>query len=65
MDQKYYTLKQVSKILGVTTQTLRNWDKSNKLKAYRNPLNNYRVYKVEQVNLLLRKVESRNKLIFG
>ena len=29
---KYYSAKTVTKILGVTAQTLRNWDKENKLK---------------------------------
>ena len=28
---KYYSAKTVTKILGVTAQTLRNWDKDNKL----------------------------------
>ncbi|MDY3740454.1 MAG: MerR family DNA-binding transcriptional regulator, partial [Selenomonadaceae bacterium] len=26
--EKYYTINQFSKILGVTPQTLRNWDRS-------------------------------------
>lgn len=58
MEKKYLTIKEVAKILGVTTQTLRNWDRSGKFRAYRNPLNDYRVYKIEQVELFLRKVES-------
>jgi excisionase family DNA binding protein len=57
MQKKYYTIKQASKILGVTPLTLRNWDKSGKLKAYRHPINNYRVYKPEQLELFLRKLE--------
>lgn len=40
-------------MLGVTTLTLRNWDKSGKLKAMRHPMNNYRVYKVEDIEGLL------------
>ena len=58
MQQKYYTIKQASKLLHVTPLTLRNWDKSGKLKAYRHPLNNYRVYKTEQLEIFLRKIES-------
>ena len=65
MQQKYYTIKQASKILGVTPLTLRNWDKNGKLKPYRHPLNNYRVYKSDQLEMFLRKMgisrESRNK----
>ncbi len=57
-SKKYLTIKEVSRILGVTPLTLRNWDKKKKLKAYRNPINNYRVYKPEEIQLFLRKIES-------
>jgi len=57
-SKKYLTIKEVSSILGVTPLTLRNWDKKKKLKAYRNPINNYRVYKPEEIQLFLRKIES-------
>jgi len=65
MVKKYLTIKEVAKVLGVTPLTLRNWDKAGKLKAYRNPVNNYRVYKPEEINLFLRKIESNRKFIFG
>ena len=59
VSKKYLTIKEVARILGVTPLTLRNWDKKGKLKAYRNPINNYRVYKPEEIELFLRKIESR------
>ena len=65
MYKKYLTIKETARLVGVTPLTLRNWDKSGKLRAYRNPINNYRVYKAEEINLFLRRVESRGKLIFG
>jgi excisionase family DNA binding protein len=69
MEKKYLTIKEVAKILGVTPLTLRNWDKSGKLRAYRNPINNYRVYKPEQIQLFLREMESgvrkKKKLFLG
>jgi len=61
ISKKYLTTKEVAKILGVTPLTLRNWDKKGKLKAYRNPINNYRIYKLEEVELFLRKIESRRE----
>jgi len=61
ISKKYLTIKEVAKILGVTPLTLRNWDKKGKLKAYRNPINNYRIYKPEEVELFLRKIESRRE----
>lgn len=57
MEKKYYTIKQTAKILGVTPLTLRNWDKRGKLKPYRHPINNYRIYKHQQLELFLRKLE--------
>ncbi len=65
VTKKYLTVKEVAKILGVTPLTLRNWDKAGKLVAYRNPINNYRTYKPEEIELFLRKLESSRKAIFG
>lgn len=65
MEKKYLTIKEVAKLLGVTTLTLRNWDNLGKLKAYRNPINNYRVYKPEEIEIFMRRIESKRKLIFG
>jgi len=63
MTKRYLTIKEVAKLLGVTPLTLRNWDKAGKLKACRNPINNYRVYKPEEIELFLRKIERGRKLI--
>lgn len=66
MNRKYLTIKEAAELLGVTALTLRNWDKSGKLKAYRHPINNYRLYKIEELRLFLRKVDqSRKRLIWG
>lgn len=58
MDRKYLTINEAAKIVGVTTLTLRNWDKKGLLTAYRNPINNYRVYRQDQIEMLLRKIET-------
>ena len=63
--KRYLTVKEAAKLLGVTPLTLRNWDKSGKLKAYRNPINNYRIYKPEDIEFFLRKIESKGKLFLG
>ena len=57
MPKKYLTVHEVAKLLGVTPLTVRNWDKKGALVAYRNPVNNYRMYKVEDVEALLREIE--------
>ena len=47
---KYINIKDVSKILGVSKMTLRNWDNTGKLSAYRHPINNYRIYRYEDIS---------------
>ncbi|TSC74758.1 MAG: MerR family transcriptional regulator [Parcubacteria group bacterium Gr01-1014_33] len=62
MQPKYLSIKEAAQLLHVTPLTLRNWDKKGVLIAYRNPINNYRVYRLDQVELLLRKIENtKNK----
>ncbi|MBI3631022.1 MAG: MerR family DNA-binding transcriptional regulator [Candidatus Sungbacteria bacterium] len=62
MDRRYLSIKEAAKIIGVTPLTLRNWDKRGVLTSYRNPANNYRVYRSDQIELFLRKIEnSKNK----
>jgi excisionase family DNA binding protein len=56
--KKYLTIKKTAKLLHVTPLTLRNWDKSGKLRAYRHPINNYRVYRIEQIEAFLTKLDS-------
>ncbi len=54
---KYITIKKAAKLLHVTPLTLRNWDKRGKLRAYRHPANNYRVYRLDQIEEFLRRLE--------
>ncbi len=44
--------------MGVTPLTVRNWDQKGKLIAYRHPMNNYRLYKVEDVENLMKDIDS-------
>ncbi len=54
---KLITIKQAAKILGVTPLTLRNWDNSGKFEASRHPINNYRVYRLADIEKLLLEIE--------
>ena len=58
MANLYITIKQAAKILEVSPLTLRNWDKNGKLKAHRHPMNNYRVYKIEDLEQVYREIET-------
>lgn len=44
-------------MLGVSPITLRRWDEQGKLKAYRHPMNRYRLYKESDLATLLRDLE--------
>ena len=46
---KYYSAKTVTQILGVTAQTLRNWDKEGKLKPAYTKSNGYRYYSEDDI----------------
>lgn len=51
-NSNFVTLKDASKILNVSSETLRNWDKQGKLKATRHPVNKYRLYNLNEINNL-------------
>ncbi|OGZ33155.1 MAG: hypothetical protein A3I88_00600 [Candidatus Portnoybacteria bacterium RIFCSPLOWO2_12_FULL_39_9] len=53
----YLSIKKAAKLLHVTPLTLRNWDKRGILKPYRHPANNYRVYRLDQIEGFLRQLE--------
>lgn len=57
MANQYVTIKQASSILGVSPLTLRNWDKNGRLKALRHPMNNYRVYRIEDLEKVMQEIE--------
>lgn len=57
MPKRFLNVKEVARLLGVTPLTVRNWDQKGKLAAYRNPMNNYRMYKIEDVEKLMKKID--------
>lgn len=59
MDNRYLNIKQAAKILGVSTLTLRNWDNNGKFPAGRHPISNYRVYKIQDIEDLLNRMDNR------
>ena len=61
---RYFTINKFSKIVGVTPQTLRNWDKVGKLKPHHTTESGYRYYSEEQLNQVL-KIKSKPKTVIG
>lgn len=58
MSGKFMTIKEAAEFLGVTPLTLRNWDKSGKLPTTRHPMSNYRIYKCEDLERLVKDIDA-------
>ena len=47
--KELYSLAEVADMIGCSKETLRRWEKSGKLNCVRNPMNNFRYYKREEL----------------
>lgn len=56
MNSNYLKINEAAKLLNVSIDTLRRWDKSGKLKAVRQQLNGYRYYSREIIELYLKDI---------
>lgn len=56
---EYLTVREAASVLGVSPSTLRNWDRTGKLRAIRHPLNGYRIYLKNELERILRDVLHR------
>lgn len=54
---EYMRITEAATFLGVSPNTLRNWEKEKKIKVYRNPQNRYRLYKREDLETLLNQIQ--------
>ncbi|OHB18382.1 MAG: hypothetical protein A2749_02675 [Parcubacteria group bacterium RIFCSPHIGHO2_01_FULL_45_26] len=58
MGNGYVTIKSAAEILNISSETLRNWDKSGKLKARRDK-KGYRIYNISELELFATKNKMR------
>ena len=56
--QDYVQIKAAAELLGVAPNTLRNWERSGKIRVYRHPINNYRLYKRADLAAVLAAIEA-------
>ena len=54
---QFLTVKQAAKVLQVAPNTVRSWGALGKLPEYRHPVNNYRLFKATDVEVLRSKIE--------
>lgn len=51
VTKEYYSISEVAALLNKSPETLRRWDNSGKFSALREPINNYRIYKKDQLKI--------------
>ena len=57
----YLRISEAAEYLGVSPNTLRNWENAGKIEAHRHPMNSYRLFKKGELDALLEQVhEPRN-----
>lgn len=63
----FLLVKEAAEALGVSANTIRSWASTGKLQEYRHPVNNYRLFKKDEIEALLeqivnpRPVKQRNR----
>lgn len=62
---KYYPINKFARIIGVTSQTLRNWENSGKLVPHHRSDSNYRYYSEEQLQRILGEKRDKQKMTIG
>ncbi len=60
MNKDLLEIKEVSDLLNVSTSTVRNWEKKGLLFSVRHPINNYRLYKREDLQPIIEKLRDFN-----
>jgi excisionase family DNA binding protein len=51
----FLTVGEAAQVLGVCAATLRQWDRTGKLKSIRHPINQYRLYRKADLEALLQQ----------
>jgi MerR family transcriptional regulator, copper efflux regulator len=55
---QYLQIKEAAAYLGACRETLRNWEASGKIVVHRHAVNNYRLYRIEDLDGLVRQTAS-------
>lgn len=54
---EFLRVSEAAEYLGVSPNTLRNWENSGKIVGHRHPVNGYRLFKQEELDVLLESAE--------
>ncbi|TWU49321.1 Helix-turn-helix domain protein [Rubripirellula reticaptiva] len=53
----FLRISEAADYLGVSPNTLRNWENAGKIVAHRHPVNGYRLFKKEELDALLQQLQ--------
>jgi MerR family copper efflux transcriptional regulator len=53
----FLRISEAAEYLGVSPNTLRNWENAGKIAAHRHPVNDYRLFKKEDLDALLGRLD--------
>ena len=53
----FLRIQEAAEYLGVCRNTLRNWCRQGKFREYRHPVNNYRLFRAADLDILLGRTE--------
>ena len=56
----FMKIADAAEYLGVSPNTLRNWETAGKIIAHRHPVNGYRLFKKEELDELLNRAAQRS-----
>ena len=59
---KYYKIDEFAKIIGVSSETLRRWDRTGKFKCHHKTPSGYRIYSEEQIDSYIGNETSKKKV---
>lgn len=53
----FLRISEAAEYLGVSPNTLRNWENAGKIAAHRHPVNGYRLFKQKELDALLKQLQ--------
>jgi len=54
--KNFLLIKEAAEVLGVASNTLRNWERRGKIQTRRHPMNGYRMFDAKEIQALLQKL---------
>ena len=58
---EFLLISEAAEYLGVSPNTLRNWENAGKIEAHRHPVNDYRLFKKSELDELLGSAQRSSK----